>query len=161
MIARGGIPLRERLAVLAVARDDVVVLAEHRDRAGADGFLSDVQVAEAADLAEGVGLGHALLEAAHEEHLAEQFAVQRGAVGRVGLLLGHGRGLGSGGDAASDARGLHLLPCVVAGADERRRLDVAESHRHAGVVQRLELVRRVRSGRAGDAAPTGGGTGRG
>ena len=68
---------RERLAVIAVRRDDVVVGAKHRDRAGADRLLADVQVAEAADLAERVRLGAALLEAALEQHRAQQLDVQR------------------------------------------------------------------------------------
>ena len=67
---------RERLAVVAVRRDDVVVGAEQRERAGAHRFLSDVQVAEAADLAERVRLGAALLEAALQQHRAQQLAVQ-------------------------------------------------------------------------------------
>ena len=48
---------RDRLPVVAVGGDHVVVVAQHGDRAGADGFLSDVQVAEPADLAERVRLG--------------------------------------------------------------------------------------------------------
>ena len=50
-------PARERLPVIAVGGDHVVVGTEHRDRAGANGFLADVEVAEAADLAERVRLG--------------------------------------------------------------------------------------------------------
>jgi hypothetical protein len=42
---------RERLPVVPVGRDDVIVGTQHRQRAGADAFLADVQVAEAADLA--------------------------------------------------------------------------------------------------------------
>ena len=63
---------RERLAVIAVGRDDVVVGAEHRERAGAHRFLADVEVAEAADLAERVGLGASLLEAALQQHRPQQ-----------------------------------------------------------------------------------------
>ena len=86
---------RERLAVIAVGRDDVVVGAQHRDRAGADGFLSDVEVAEAADLAERVRLGAALLEAALQQHRAQQLEVQLGvgaAVRDSDFLFGHSVG---------------------------------------------------------------------
>ena len=70
---------RERLAVVAVRRDDVVVGAERREHAGAHRLLPDVQVAEAADLAERVRLGAALLEAALEQHRVQQLVIQLGA----------------------------------------------------------------------------------
>src|SRR5881396_1480171 len=38
---------------------------------------------------------------------------------------------------------LHLLPCVIAGADERARFNVAESQRHPVALQLGELVRCV------------------
>ena len=61
-----------------------------RHGAGAHGFLSDVQVAEAADLAERVRLGAALLEAALEQHRLEQLEIQRGVALRSGLGLSLG-----------------------------------------------------------------------
>ena len=45
-------------------------------RARAHRLLADVQVAEAADLAERVGLGAALLEPALQEHRAQQLEVE-------------------------------------------------------------------------------------
>ena len=84
----GGEAARERLPVVPVRGDHVVIGAKHREGAGGDRFLSDVEVAEAADLSERVGLGAALLEAALEEHGAEQLAVE-GDRGGVGLLAGH------------------------------------------------------------------------
>jgi hypothetical protein len=80
--------------VIAVGRDDIVVGPQHAQRAGADGFLSDVQVAEPADLAERVRLGAALLEAALQQHGAQKLHVEGGITVRLrigfGLLLyGH------------------------------------------------------------------------
>ncbi len=84
--------------MIAVGGDDVVVVAEHRDGTGAARFLADVEVAEAADAAEGVGLGAAFLEAALQEHGVEEgracwrvrLAELRFGAG-LGLLLRHGR----------------------------------------------------------------------
>src|SRR5678810_591092 len=53
----------KRLTVVAVGRNDVVVGAEERQNARAHRLLSDVQMAKAADLAQRVRLGAALLEA--------------------------------------------------------------------------------------------------
>ena len=75
---------RERLAVVAVGGDDVVVGAKQRERARAHRLLADVEVAEAADLAERVGLGAALLEAALEQHRVQQLAPQLGVAADVG-----------------------------------------------------------------------------
>ena len=72
---------RERLPVIAIGRDDVVVGAEHRQRPGAHRFLADVEVAEAADLAQRIRLGAALLEAALQQHRVQQRPIQFG-VGR-------------------------------------------------------------------------------
>ena len=69
----------ERVAVVAVAREHVVVRSQRRERADGDRLLPDVEVAEAADLAERVSLGRLLLEAADENHLVEH-AEQRLAV---------------------------------------------------------------------------------
>jgi hypothetical protein len=59
--------------VVAVGRDDVVVRAQLRDGPGAAGFLPDVEVAEAADLALAIKLGGFLLDAADQQHVAEHF----------------------------------------------------------------------------------------
>src|SRR5436853_515913 len=56
------------LAVIAVGGDYVIIGSDHRHHASRDRFLTDVQVAETADLSERVGLGAALLEATLEEH---------------------------------------------------------------------------------------------
>ena len=72
---------RERLTVIAIRRDDVVVGAQHRQRSGADRFLPDVEMAEAADLPERVRLGATLLEATLEQHRAEQLEVELGVGG--------------------------------------------------------------------------------
>ncbi len=68
-------PARQRVAVLAVGAGDVVVRAQGREAADRDRLLPDVEVAEAADLAEAVGLAGLLLEVADEHHLPEPAAV--------------------------------------------------------------------------------------
>jgi hypothetical protein len=85
---------RERLPVVAIRGDDVVVVAQHGERAGGDRFLPDVQVAEAADLAERVRLAVLLLEAALQEHRVEQLrcgalGVAAGAWGPIASALRH------------------------------------------------------------------------
>jgi hypothetical protein len=62
----------QRITVIAVVGDQVVVRAHLADGAHADGLLADVEVEEPADLALDVELGTALLEAAYEEHLPVQ-----------------------------------------------------------------------------------------
>jgi hypothetical protein len=62
--------LGERLAVFAVTAEHVVVLAKRGDRADGDCFLSDVEMAEAADLSGDVDLGCFLFETPDQEHLA-------------------------------------------------------------------------------------------
>ena len=83
-----GDALGVRVAVLAVGRDDVVLVLERGDRADAHGLLPDDQVEEAADLALRVGLRGGLLEAADREHLAVQ---RRELLGRgldqLGLVI--------------------------------------------------------------------------
>ena len=71
---------RERLAVLAVGRHEVVGLAQRLGGADDGGLLTDAQVQEAADLGLGVHLARALLEAADEHHLPQD--------GGAGLLVG-------------------------------------------------------------------------
>ena len=86
----------ERVAVRAVGRDQVVLVA-HRP-AGADDrrLLADRQVQEAADLGLRVHLARALLEAADEHHRLQPLAC-RVAVGKIPLYarllgdVGHGR----------------------------------------------------------------------
>lgn len=74
---------RERLSMVAVGGDDVVVGAEQRDDARGDGFLADVEVAEATDATDRVHLGAPLFEAALQEHAVQQLAMQRGIVVRL------------------------------------------------------------------------------
>ena len=61
--------------VVTVGGEDQVIRAKRPDPAGGQSLLPDVQVAEAADLADRVRLFRLLLEAAVEEHVGEQ-AVQ-------------------------------------------------------------------------------------
>jgi hypothetical protein len=60
----------ERVAVVAVGGDDVIVLAHDGHAANGDGFLADIEVEEAADLALLVASEAALLEAADAHHVA-------------------------------------------------------------------------------------------
>ena len=82
----GGHAPRQRVAVLAVGGGDVVVGPERGDAADRHRFLPDVEVAEAADLAQAVGLARLFLEAADEQHLPQVAGRQLG-VG-LGLLRG-------------------------------------------------------------------------
>ena len=67
-----------------------VALADRHLHADDDGFLADIEVAEAADQAHAVQLAGALLEAADEQHLRE--GVQLLFLGRVEAgRLGRGR----------------------------------------------------------------------
>ena len=61
--------LRDRLAVVAVAGDDVVGLAESGDSADADGLLADIQMAEAADMPLLIHLARLFLKPADQNHL--------------------------------------------------------------------------------------------
>src|SRR4029077_21027918 len=71
----------ERVAVLPVGADDVVVRPERRDAADGDRLLADVEMAEAPDFPQAVGLAGLLLEAPDHHHLAEPMAVLRGHAG--------------------------------------------------------------------------------
>ena len=83
-----GHPLEQGVSVLAVGRDDRVVGLQRRHHPGGHRLLADVHVQEAADRPGAVQLHAALLEAAHEQHVAQQSHV----AGRIG---GH-RGAPSG-----------------------------------------------------------------
>src|SRR6185437_7043773 len=61
-----------RLHVLAVGADHVVIRTQHAVGADGDRFLPDIEMAEAADLADGVRLRGPLLEAAPLQHLVQQ-----------------------------------------------------------------------------------------
>jgi hypothetical protein len=61
--------LGDRLAVLAVTRQYIVIRTQRRDRAHADSFLADIQVTEAADLPQAVRFGAFLFEATDQNHL--------------------------------------------------------------------------------------------
>ena len=76
----------QRVPVLAVGADDVVVRSQRGDTAYRDRLLPDVEMAETADLAEAVGFAGLLLEPADEHHLSEPAA----------RLLGDGGGAGFG-----------------------------------------------------------------
>ena len=62
----------QRVAVVAVVGDDIVVLAEVGERPNRDGFLTYVEVEEASDLAVHVQALALLLEPTYEEHLLVQ-----------------------------------------------------------------------------------------
>ena len=87
--------------MLAVGAGDVVVGAERREAADRDRFLPDVEVTEAADLAQAVGLTRLLLEPANEQHLPEPVAV---LVGAGGIEPAPWAGLGAGGHQRSTWR---------------------------------------------------------
>jgi hypothetical protein len=74
MTPLGSVPAHERVAVRAVGRDQVVVVAHRARRADDRRLLADREVQEAADLGLGVHLSRALLEAADEHHRLQPFA---------------------------------------------------------------------------------------
>ena len=59
------------MAMVAIARGELIALARRHFRADDDGLLADVEMAEAADDAHAVQLPGLLLEAADEQHLAK------------------------------------------------------------------------------------------
>ncbi len=79
--------LGQAVTVLAIGRDRIVITSQHRRGAGGNGFLTDGEVEESTDLAQGVRFGRFLLEAADQHHVGEQAAGQLGIDGRrTGLL---------------------------------------------------------------------------
>jgi hypothetical protein len=68
----GGHPAHQRLAVFAVRGHDGVVRREGLHGPDRDGLLADVEMEKPPDLAQGVELGGLLLEAADQEHLAQE-----------------------------------------------------------------------------------------
>src|SRR4051812_33321907 len=80
-------PECERMAVVAVSGDDMVIDAEQR--AGADGhaLLPDIEMEKAANLATVIGFISRLLEAANLEHL---FQKPNLVLGGEGLVDGSG-----------------------------------------------------------------------
>src|SRR2546425_8266006 len=83
--------LDQRLTMLAVGADDVVVVPQRPECADTHGFLTDVQMAEAADLGQRVRLGRLFLEVTNEQHLPQHFQMQ------LSLGLGGGSVLGGSG----------------------------------------------------------------
>ena len=65
------------MAVIAIAGDDLIALLERHLHADDDGFLADIEVAEAADQSHAVHLPRLLLEAADQQHVAIGFEVLR------------------------------------------------------------------------------------
>src|SRR4029079_18566823 len=81
-------PLRVRVGVLAVGGDDVIVRLQGGEGADRDRFLPDIKMQEAAELAQGVGLGQRFLHAPDGQHLV--------VVPGEGGLVGGARGVGLG-----------------------------------------------------------------
>ena len=54
----------ERLAVIAIRGDDIVIVTQRRDDTGRYRFLANVEMTKATNLSDGVHLGAPLLEAA-------------------------------------------------------------------------------------------------
>ena len=101
----------ERMAVVAITRDVVVVLSRYGKCTDGNRFLSDVEVEEAADLPLLIGADAALLKMANARHLGVEvnfvlfcqgsidriFSEGRRARGALqGLRMGKGDGLGHG-----------------------------------------------------------------
>src|SRR5438067_5512000 len=65
-------PFSQRMAVIAVASQHVIVWAQRGDSPHSDSLLSYIEMAEAAYLAQAVGFSRFLLEATYEDHLIEK-----------------------------------------------------------------------------------------
>ena len=63
---------RQRMGVIAIGRNDRVVVIEHGNRADGDRFLAIVKVAKTPDLALRERLLRLFLEATDDNHLAEE-----------------------------------------------------------------------------------------
>jgi hypothetical protein len=59
--------------VIAIGGNNFILGIAEGDEAGADGFLTNVEVEEATDMALLVKFGGALFDAADEDHLAVEF----------------------------------------------------------------------------------------
>jgi hypothetical protein len=82
----------QRLPVIAIGGDDVVVLPERHDDAAGDGFLANIEVAKATNLANGIHLGTPLLEAALQHHRIQQIAIECGVADlAVSTIVGWSR----------------------------------------------------------------------
>ena len=62
----------QHVPVVAVAGYDLIALLQGHLHADDDGFLADVEMAEAADRAHAVELAGLLLEAADQQHVAQR-----------------------------------------------------------------------------------------
>src|SRR5579884_407340 len=81
--------LREAVAVPAMRRGDVVVLAKRRADADRDALLADVEVREAGHLRAAVEIVHLLLEEADPRHRAVHLERELGADVRLGSRRAH------------------------------------------------------------------------
>jgi hypothetical protein len=84
----GAHPSRERMAVIAIGRDHVIVFPEHADRAHGDRFLTAVLMEEPPDLVPAL-IHHLrpLLEPPDQHHLAEPQEGLAAVDGRLGFSL--------------------------------------------------------------------------
>ena len=78
-----GTPRHKRMSVVAVGREDRVVVAQVSHDADRDRLLADVQVEEPADPRGAVQLDAALLEPADAQHLPVELARPVAAIERV------------------------------------------------------------------------------
>src|SRR5690606_8010220 len=87
-------PADEHMAMIPVRGDDGILLLDIGVHADDDGFLADVEVAEAADEAHAVELPRLLLEAAYEQHVAVELEELGGGYLRALVFLGARLALG-------------------------------------------------------------------
>jgi len=62
---------RESVTVVSIGGNDVIVVAHSRDGADHNGLLTDIEVAEAADLLRLILLARAFLETTNQQHQRE------------------------------------------------------------------------------------------
>ena len=79
---------RQRVAVVAISRDDMVVGAHQRAGANSHAFLADVKMEKSTHFAALVGFKGGLLESAHAHHIFEETNFFRSIQRRVNRRRG-------------------------------------------------------------------------
>src|SRR5205823_14812995 len=108
----------ERMAMIAICGDDVIVIADGRDRADNDSFLPNVKMTEAANFLRLILLARAFLETADQQHHREHLDF-------VALLGPLHRRLSDAGNCGFSARPAGLSPEVHARHKDKREEHIA------------------------------------
>src|SRR5437660_3141107 len=112
-------PPRKCVTMIAISSDDVIVISHGRDCTGDHRFLSNVKMAEAADLLRLILLARAFLETANQEH-------QREHLDLVALLGPLHRNLRDARQSGSSARPAGFSPEIHAGDEKQREAQITQ-----------------------------------